>query len=157
MYVGDVAPGTAAYTAWVASVNAQGGEATVWPFADGALGVSQGTPAAKYPVQTYVSLFNLGQIDPTIAQRTSTDNNFVYVVASNAVAASATNLTAVTPAEAATLPGGASGFNPFANSGFGAGLSDLFANVGPYLKWGAIGLGGLLVFGVVSRVSGGRR
>lgn len=81
-----------AFTRWVKTVKANGGMAAAWPFdsdIQGNADANKGKPAAKYPVAVYVSLFNANKIDARAPQRTTGNNQFVYVLASDDVAAAA--------------------------------------------------------------------
>lgn len=107
-YLGDALP---VYTQWVDLIKSLGGTVTTWPFS----GDASGKPAARFDVATYVALFNGGKIDAKAQQQASSSNQFVYVLAPVDVATSAKKLVNVTAREAANLPGGSSGWNPFAN------------------------------------------
>ena len=141
MYLGDAPAASDTYNAWVASVKALGGVATVWPFDDG----NAGRPAARFTAQTYVTLYNAGNIDPTVPQEASGDNQNVYVLASGVVAAAAAGLTAPTTTEVAQLPGGITGFNPFANT-----------DLPTILKWAALTVAGVVGLSLLSSLEGRR-
>ncbi len=141
MYLGDAPPASDTYNAWVATVKGLGGVATVWPFNDG----DTGKPAARFDAATYVALYNAGRIDPNATQEASGDNQNVYVLADGVIAAAALQLVKPTPGEVAQLPGGITGFDPFANT-----------NLSSYLKWGGLALAGVVGLSLVSSLTGRR-
>lgn len=108
-YLGDATP---AYVDWTNAVSQTGGVVTNWPFND----QYRGQPAARYPMSVYVQLLNSGNIDQSQpAQPDAGTGTYMYVLAGSDVASAAQLLTNVTDAEAANLPGGITGWNPFAN------------------------------------------
>lgn len=107
-YLGDALPD---YVAWTNQVNQNGGVVTNWPFSTDGSNI----PAARYPMAVYTQLQAAGMIDPSAQQQPSGTGDYMYVMASDNVNTASQALTNVTAAEAANLPGGFSGWNPFAN------------------------------------------
>lgn len=82
--------GDATFDSWIARTQALGGHATTWPFSTGLYGKFFGRPAMKFDTATYVRVANAGQLpDRTAPQQTTTDSQWAYVLASDAVAAGA--------------------------------------------------------------------
>jgi hypothetical protein len=79
----------AAYTDWVAVVKEAGGRATAWPFGTGIYGKYYGRPAAQFTGQGYADAANRGDISPAAIAQTTPDNQYVYVLAPDDVAAAA--------------------------------------------------------------------
>lgn len=108
-YLGDALP---PYTAWTMGIKNLGGVVTVWPFND----ANKGKPAAKFDIATYVSIFNAGRVSPQDVQQATSNNQYAYILAPVDVIEAAKALTKPTAREVALLPGGLSGWNPFANA-----------------------------------------
>lgn len=131
-YLGDEAQ---TYADWAAQVKANGGVAVNWPFDD----ADYGKPAARYPLATYVDLYNNGMItDSDNVQRSGT-GDYAYVVADSDVAAAAQSLTGVTAREAAGLPGAFNFLNPFAN----------LSTSGKWMTGAAVATAGVMILGLL--------
>jgi len=84
------------YAAWVTTVKALGGVATVWP-PNIPPAANAGKPAARFDAQRYGQLANAGKILPSASQ--TAKGAFAWVLAPAAVIAAAPGLSSITATE----------------------------------------------------------
>ncbi len=77
------------YTSWVSVVKSAGGSAVTWPFSSGLYARFYGRPAAQFTASGYARAANAGYISSVAIAQATANNQYVYVLAPDEVAADA--------------------------------------------------------------------